>query len=339
MFPIFTCRQVQGRQQKAMKGGNRHFYPGTVNHLYQIARKGEVIFYNTSDHLVYFTIFCIMAKRYNIRVLKLCHMPDHVHASVIADRKRDLSCFERDLSSLFAREHNGTCHREGPFFKSPFGSVPKSTDKKARSNLIYVDNNPVERHICPLAEQYRWNYLAYAVSDHPFSAPYCKEEASNAMLRAVRVVKARHKAGEHMPYALLQRLLGPLGRKEQDQLADIIVTTYSVIDYPEAIRYFGSYDKMLTAVHSTTGSEYDMKERFVGKDDSWYDRMAGIVMDHYGLTDIHDMLAFSQERRCDLFFLLQQKTMATSEQIAKFLRLPLRRTQSKKPEPEGGLVM
>ena len=74
-----------------MKRGNRRFVRGAINHLYQIARKGEVILYSISDHLVYFTIFCIMAERHNIHVLKLCHMPDHIHGSVIADRKDDLS--------------------------------------------------------------------------------------------------------------------------------------------------------------------------------------------------------------------------------------------------------
>ena len=318
-----------------MKGGNRRFVQGAINHIYQIARKGEVIFYSVSDHLVYFTIFCIMAKRYNIRVLKLCQMPDHIHGSVIADRKGDLSCFERDLTSLFAREHNGTCHREGPFFKTPFGSVPKIGEKKERSNLIYVDNNPVERHLCQWAEQYRWNYLAYAIDTHPFSEPSHKGDATKAMLRAIRVVKSRHHAEVHMPYALLKRLFNPLDQKEQNQLTYIIITTYSVIDYQAAIRHFGSYETMLTALHSTTGSEYELKERFVGKDDRWYARMTNIIMAHCHLTDIHDMLAFPQEKKCELFFLLRRKTMATATQIANFLRIPLHRVNGRAPaEPE-----
>ena len=106
-----------------MRGGNRRFYRGIINHIYQIAIDGDVIFYSISDHLVYFTIFCIYARKHGIRVLKLCQMPDHIHGSVIAYRKNSLSAFERDTTAVFAREHNGICHRKGPFFKSPFGSV------------------------------------------------------------------------------------------------------------------------------------------------------------------------------------------------------------------------
>ena len=163
------------------------------------------------------------------------------------------------------------------------------------------------------------------MSDHPFSEPYRKEDASRAMIRAVNTVKSRRAAGQYLPYVLLQRLFKSLGSKEQEQLVDIIITTYSVIDHEEAIRYFGSYEKMLEADHSTTGSEYDMKETFLGKNDRCYARMADLVMQRYRLTDIHDMLAFSPERKWELFQWLRQETMATAEQIAAFLRIPLLR--------------
>ena len=304
-----------------MKGGNRHFSSGIVNHVYQRPIDRSVIFYNISDFLVFFTIICTVAPRYRVSVLRLCQMPDHVHGSFVAERKKDLFSFVRDYSSIFAREHNETCHRKGPFFQSPFGSTPKRGDKKARSNFIYVDNNPVERKLCERAEQYRWNYLAYAWSDHPFSEPYHPKTATNAMKRAVGLVKAKHTAGEHLPYVLLQRLFKPLARKEREQLVDIIIATYSVIKHEEVFRYFDSPDDMLTAIHSTTGSEHDINEIFVGTDDRWYARMAHIVMRQYNLSDIHDMLAFSGEKKYEAFLLLRQKTLAPAEQIAIFLRM------------------
>lgn len=314
-----------------MRGGNRRFTRGIINHIYQIAIDGDVIFYSISDHLVYFTIFCTFAQKHGIRVLKLCQMPDHIHGSVTTDRKYNLSAFERDTTAVFAREHNGVCHRKGPFFKSPFGSVPKYGDKKARSNLIYVDNNPVERRLCERAEQYRWNYLAYAANDHPFSEPFRARDASNAMLRAIRVVEDRHARGLHLPYSMLQRMFRPLGNKERQQLVDIIITTYSVIDYQASIRFFDSLDDMLTAIHSTTGSEYDLNEVFIGTDDSWYKRMAEIVMAHCNLSDIHDMLGYPPEKKYELFLLLRRETQATSEQIAKFLRIKLRKAGDDAP--------
>ena len=119
---------VKARQLESMRGGNRFFTRGVVNHVYQRPIEPSVIFYNTFDHLVYFTIVCTMASKYDVRILKLCQMPDHVHGCWVANRKRDLSGLERDITSLFAREHNKVCHRKGPFFQSPFGSAPKYTE-------------------------------------------------------------------------------------------------------------------------------------------------------------------------------------------------------------------
>lgn len=310
-----------------MKGGNRHFSSGIVNHVYQRPIERNVIFYSISDYLVFFTIFCTIAPRYRIRVLRLCQMPDHLHGSIVAERKKDLCSFVRDYSSIFVKEHNETCHRKGPFFQSPFGSVPKYGDKKARSNFIYLDNNPVERKLCEKAEQYRWNFLAYAWSDHPFSEPYRPKTASKAMKRAVGLVKSRHAAGEHLPYAMLQKMFKPLSRKEQEQLVDIIISTYSVIEHEEVFRYFDSPADMLTAIHSTTGSEHDVNEVFVGTDDRWYARMGKIVMKRYSLKDVHDMLAFSNEQKYEAFLLLRKETLAPAEQIASYLRMEYKKAE------------
>ena len=310
-----------------MKGGNRHFSSGIVNHTYQRPIDGDVIFYSISDHLVFFTIFCTVAPRYQVRVLRLCQMPDHVHGSLVAQRKSDLYSFVRDYTSAFVREHNETCHRAGPFFQSPFGSAPKHGDKKARSNFIYLDNNPVERKLCEKAEQYRWNYLAYAWSDHPFSEPYRPRNATKALKRAVSVVKKRHAAGQYLPYALLQRLFGPLDRKEQEQLVDIIISSYSVIEHEEVIRYFDSPEDMLRAIHSTTGSEHDINEKFIGTDDRWHARMGNILMRQYKLKDIHEMLAFPNDRKYELFLLLRRETLAPAEQIAIFLRMRYKKAE------------
>ena len=304
-----------------MKGQNRKCYKGVLNHSYQRTKNGEVLFYTKADHLVFFTIFCITATHYPIQVLKLCQMPDHIHSSIIVERRQDLSAFVHDYTTCFARENNRTCHRSGPLFQSPFGSVPKIGEKKVKSNLVYVDNNPVERRLCERAEQYQWNYIAYAASDHPFSTPYKATAASKPMRRAVQEVKSRYASGQYLPYNVLKRLFRPLSAKEIDQLVDIIVTTYSIIDHPAAIRHFESYDAMLLADHSTTGGEYDLKEVFVGWDDRWYERMTEILLREKKLADIHDILGWPMDKKYDLFLLLRQKTEAPAQQIAKYLRM------------------
>ncbi len=108
-------------------------------------------------------------------------------------------------------------------------------------------------------------------------------------------------------------------------MTDFIITTYNVIDYQSTIKCFGSYEKLLTAVHSTTGGEYDMKEQFVGRSDVCYNQMTALLLREGKLKDIHDLLALSIDEKVELFLFLQRSIDAPPEQIAKFLHLTLKK--------------
>lgn len=146
----------------------RIFYKGILNHCYQRTADRGVLFYSCFDHLAYFTQYCTMARKYNIQVLALCQMPDHVHDSVIADHKRDLEKFKQDTNSWYAMKWNERYGLHGQVFEQSFGSSPKRGEKKGCSNLVYVGNNPVERRLVEKAEQYRWNYRPMLSQIIPF---------------------------------------------------------------------------------------------------------------------------------------------------------------------------
>ena len=298
-------------------------FSDTLNHCYQRAAEQVLLFYTVSDFLSFFTLVCVQARRYNLRLVMLCLMFDHFHASTKSVSKRILSLFIQTCTRLYSRQSNSICNRKGPLFSHNFGSAPKRTDKKERDNIIYVGNNPVERLLVKRAEEYRWNFLAYAKSDHPFSEPLIIRRASWPMQNAIKEVKAFHAGGQYLSYKVLQRLFGPLDRKEREQLVDFIIVTYNVIDYEEAIRYFGSYENMLEAMHVTTGREYDVNEKFTGWADDGYPKLVQMVLRKTGLKDIHDMFKYSEAKRRKLFDFLKVRTSATDQQVANFLRIKI----------------
>lgn len=308
-----------------MKSRKRSFQKNVLNHCYQRTADGGVIFYSNLDYLVWFTIVCATARKRKVRILAMCPMPDHTHFSIEAASSSELAAFMRDYSSLFVLEHNKVCHRKGPLFDTPFGSAPKYTDKMVRTNLIYVWNNPPERKLIGKSEDYRWTFLAYAVSDHPFSKKLVVRNSRWPVQKAVKEIMVQFKAGRPLPYALLKRLYEPLTADEKQQLTDFIISTYNVIDYNAALKYFNSYEDLLLAVHSTTGSEHDIKESFVGKTDKDYSAMVRIILRELQPKDIHDILALPQEEKYELFLLLRRLTYAKTEQIAKFLHLAVKR--------------
>ena len=310
----------------------RQCHQGILNHLYQRTRNGFLLFYSISDYLVFFTVFCTEARKHGVHVLSLCLMPDHIHASLYADSRSALSAFVSAYTCRFVRMYGDYAHWEGPVFDSPFGSVPKSGAKKARANLLYVGNNPVERQLSSRAEEYRWNFLAYGGGDHPFSEKLIIRRASWPLQRAVSEVKTQHAAGKSLPYAMLQRWFKPLCREERNQLTDYIVNLYSILDQAAAARFFDGYGQMLTALHADTGSEHDLNEPFVGKSDACYARMTRFILQKTAMEDIHDLFLLTAEKRTEWLPVLMRETRCQPEQAAKFLRLVLKRAEDRKIE-------
>lgn len=303
---------------------SRKFSRGVLNHVYQRTASGYVIFYCICDYLVYFTLLCLMVRKYRIRLLMVSLMTDHIHLSVIASGANELSLFMHEISRTFAYRHNIVCHHSGSLFERPFGSAPKYGDKAVRTNLIYVGNNGPERHLAKKAECYRWSFIAYAVNDHPFSEKIVLRRASKSMRRAINEVKGTFSRSKPMEYLRLKRLMASLSEKEKEQLTDFIINTYNAIDYTEAARYFGGYENMLVAMHSSTGSEYDINEVVIGKSDVYYGQMEAICMKELGLNDIHDILSFDNDSKMEVFRMLCSKTGAPLRQIAAFLRLKIK---------------
>lgn len=306
-----------------MKRRERRFQIGIINHCYQRSVDGGVIFYCYSDYLVWFTTVCVIAGRYSVQIIAMSPMPDHAHFTILASSRKDLEGFMGEYSKRFAKVHNKVCHRTGPLFESPFGSAPKYGAKKARTNIAYVWNNPVERQLAEKAEDYRWTFLAYATTDHPFSKKLIIRNARWPIRKAVKEIKAQYKQGKPLSYCQLQRLYHPLDPEEKQQLTDYIISTYNVIDYKAASRFFGGYEEMLLALHANTGSEYDLNEVFVGKSDAHYAKMVSVIMREMKLDDIHDILAMDIDTKYAMFLLLRKNTDAMAEQIAAFLHLPL----------------
>lgn len=302
--------------------GNRNFLQGGINHCYQRTKDHGVLFYTVRDHLVFFTIFCTMARRHQVRVLKLVQMPDHTHHSSIAGARQQLSDFSRDYTSIFAKEFNRAFNLTGPVFETPFSSAVKRSDKDIRSNLIYLDNNPVERKLVKKAEDYRWNYLAFSQSDHPFSEKILLRNASMPLRRALNNVKRMRSEDRYLGYAFLNKMFASIESDlERSQLTDFIISTYSVLDHIGAIRFFESYEQELIAAHATKGSEYDINEFFIGKSDACYARFSAILLKHGLCQDIHEILSWSPEEKQRAFTLILNETSTPWKQVAAFLHL------------------
>ncbi|MCR5326703.1 MAG: hypothetical protein K6E37_08170 [Bacteroidales bacterium] len=55
---------------------SRKVIRGILNHCYQRTVLGFVLFYNVFDCLVYFTLFCTIIKKFDIKAVALTLMPN-----------------------------------------------------------------------------------------------------------------------------------------------------------------------------------------------------------------------------------------------------------------------
>ena len=78
---------------------------------------------------------------------------------------------------------------------------------------------------------------------------------------------------------------------------DFIITTYKVVDYNETISLYGSYEKMLIAFDSNTGSDHDLKEEYSDNSYKGYISSIKALSNVYEFGDPKDILKLSDEER------------------------------------------
>lgn len=299
----------------------RKFYRGVVNHVYQRTIDGVHLFYTREDCLVFFTILSVCAKSAEVQILELCLMHNHIHMIIKSETVQELSGFMDHFLSWFVHEYNTCVGRTGKLFKKNFGSAPKWEEKRLRSAIIYVGNNPVEKHFCEKALEYRWNFLAYRNSPNPFSAKIVKRQLSFEMRKALKIVDNMLALNLPLKYALLNNLMKRLSVNEVEQLTDYIVSSYSPIDYEELESHFKSFGSMIAAMDSTTGDDHDIKEPRDSFSIKSFREIMNYMEKKLPRCKIREVTVLKLDEKILLYRELLSHTTASCQQICNFLHI------------------
>ncbi|MBO5635766.1 MAG: transposase [Bacteroidales bacterium] len=271
-----------------------------VAHIYQRGLNMSVMFYSVKDVLVFYTLLYKYKNKHGIRVLGVVCMYNHYHVLIIARSQATISRFMCEFESAYSREFNKSVGIKGPLIKRAYGLSNKYEVKKQRDGAAYLYNNPVEKQLSVRAVDYRWNFLAYAKSDHPFSNKLILRKASVQMRRCLQEIDAIIKLGSFINYDFLKKWFQVLSRNEINQLIDYIIIKFKVVDYDELIRLYGSYEKMLIAFDSNTGSEHDFKEEYSEKSYKPYISLMAKLTNELGFKDPKEVLKLDQMERMKL---------------------------------------
>lgn len=304
-----------------MKNGNRKFYRWELMHIYQRAIHGFNIFYELEDYLVFYTIFSVFSRRFEVTVLALCLMIDHFHALLKCGSKVALSRFVASVTSTYSRLFNATLSRKGQLFDKSFGSAPKLGEKQVRTAISYVFNNASEKKICSDPSEYRWNFLAYMESDHPFSEEIHYRRASRKMKKAIDEVTLSRSDERWLNYAQLARLYKGLSSSERAQLTDYIIKTYLPFDNKQLLSYYKSFEMMKIAIESNTGSEYNIREEYHPHSDLLYEDISGFVRTEMSASP-KSLLMLPLDDKIAIANRVAARTGVPHRQITKFFHIP-----------------
>jgi REP element-mobilizing transposase RayT len=296
-------------------------------HIYQRAVKGFNIFYDLEDYLVFYTIFATVARQYNVTVLELCIMIDHIHVLLSSMSLDEVSRFVMHYTSMFVREYNSEVGRKGPLFHKSFGSAPKRGSKSIRTTIVYIGNNPVEKTLCTSPEQYFWNFLEFFKDEDYGHVPV--RSLSGKLKKLFKEVRGLKEKSAYLGYARLRRMFRKLDDAEREMLVRHIVREYFPFDREALLSYYDSYEDMIHAMRSTSGSEYDIKEKYSPESGAVYGDMIGVVRryleQNHQTVQIRKVTMLPQDEKFRIAQMLKRHTAATPRQLVKFLNMEIRK--------------
>ncbi len=134
----------------------RYFYKNTYHHLYNRGVDKKKIFFDEKDYLYFMRKMTEYKKKYLIKILCYCLMPNHFHLYVKQTEDTGISEFIRDLINAYTRGTNVRYKSKGFLFESKTKSKIITEDEYYRWICKYILINPVTAGLVNTAED--WEY-------------------------------------------------------------------------------------------------------------------------------------------------------------------------------------
>ena len=209
----------------------RHFKAGVPIHVYFKANHSFILFYTQEDQILLFTIYSCLAKKYGIKVLAFCIMPNHIHAIEIAASEDKFYNFHAQLGSIFTKEYNLRHNRKVGL-----------TDSVGK---------------------FRWNLLPYYNNSRPFSEKLSLNKASHKLRCAVKLLDYWYESNSHLTYARQNTIFENLAEIERKQLLDKIIYRYNFMDYNALCSlYKDNFPKVISLLDLGRGNEFDLEDDY-----------------------------------------------------------------------------
>ena len=133
-------------------------YPGAWYHVMSRGRRGEVVFSEEGDFLVFIELLKETVEMWKVRVGAYCLMPNHYHL-LIQTPYANLSRCMRHLNGIYTQRFNRSHNCDGQLFRGRYKSILVDADSYLLELVRYIHRNPVEAGV--VDELYKWAWSSH----------------------------------------------------------------------------------------------------------------------------------------------------------------------------------
>lgn len=180
-----------------------------IYHVVSRGNGGQDVFLKASDYQAFLKLMEESKKRFPVKILSFCLMPNHLHFILVNPSEDILSRWMQWLMTTHVqryRRHYGGC---GHVWQGRFKSFLIKDDAYLLTALRYVEANPVRSGLVLSAKEWFWSSLAQRSREWNFSGLVdswpipCPEdwcEWVDRPLKDEELVRIRRSVNKQVPY-------------------------------------------------------------------------------------------------------------------------------------------
>lgn len=183
--------------------------PGLAQHVLNRGNDRKRIFHKDGDYRAFLRLLANAQRRYPVKVIAYCIMPNHFHLIVIPESATALSAYMRWLLTAHVRQYHQ--HYEtsgnGHIYQGRFKNFPIQTDAHLLRVWAYVEANPLRARLVRRAEEWRWSSLSTnrsiirpTLSESPVPRPTPWVEVVNQQVEGDVLTSIRRSVSRGAPY-------------------------------------------------------------------------------------------------------------------------------------------
>ena len=131
-------------------------YPDAWYHLMNRGRRGEDIFSDEQDYVMFTELLKETSEMWKIRIAAYCLMPNHYHM-LVQTPEANISRSMRHLNGVYTQRYNSRHKCDGQLFRGRYKSILIDTDSYLLQAVRYIHRNSVRAGLTDKIDAYKWS--------------------------------------------------------------------------------------------------------------------------------------------------------------------------------------